>query len=114
MSKTLLHLETLIGKKVHDPSGKCAGRIEEVRAHRSEDGRCIIDDFLLGRGALLTRLSVVNVAGFATGLLGSHGHRHPTHRVPWHQLDLSDRHHPRVTVPVDQLEEFPNTPDPSL
>jgi hypothetical protein len=35
--------------------------------------------------------------------LDAHGY-HPTHRVPWHQMDLSDPAHPRLLVPAGQLE----------
>ena len=105
MAHRLIHLETLLGKKVHDPNGQCAGRIEEVRAHRTDDGRCVIDDFLLGRGGLLTRLSVPNLAGLFTHWLGSHAHRPATHRVPCDQLDLSDPKRPRLKCPADALQE---------
>jgi sporulation protein YlmC with PRC-barrel domain len=48
-------LSDLIGRPVCDSSGRRLGRAFEVRAHW-EDGRVVIDELLLGRGALLKRL----------------------------------------------------------
>jgi hypothetical protein len=105
MARRIVHLETLIGKKVYDPAGKCAGRIEEVRAHQTADGHCVLDDFLLGRGALLTRLSVPNLAGLFVHWLGSYASREATHCVPWDQLDLSDVRRPWLKCPAEELEQ---------
>ena len=106
MAHRIVHLETLLGKKVYDAAGQVAGRIEEVRAHQTIDGCCVVDDFLLGRGALLTRLSVPNLAGVFTHWLGSYAARQATHCVPWDQLDFSDVRRPRLKCMADELKRL--------
>jgi sporulation protein YlmC with PRC-barrel domain len=48
-------LSDLLGKPVCDGSGRRLGRAFEVRAHW-EDGGIVVDELLVGRGALLKRL----------------------------------------------------------
>jgi sporulation protein YlmC with PRC-barrel domain len=48
-------LSELIGRPVCDSSGRRLGRTFEVRAHW-QDGGIVIDELLVGRGALLKRL----------------------------------------------------------
>jgi sporulation protein YlmC with PRC-barrel domain len=48
-------LSDLIGKPVYDGSGRKLGRAFEVRAHWEEE-TVVIDELLVGRGALLKRL----------------------------------------------------------
>jgi sporulation protein YlmC with PRC-barrel domain len=48
-------LSVLIGRQVHDQSGRKLGRVWEVRAHW--EGRTVVfDELLVGRGAMLKRL----------------------------------------------------------
>ena len=104
MKRKRIHLERLVGRKVLDVNGKSAGHIEEVRARHSER-QLVIQDYLLGRGALRQRLSIAGVSTFALSLLGGH-RRHSTHRVPWDKMDLSDPDHPRLTCRAEELEEL--------
>jgi sporulation protein YlmC with PRC-barrel domain len=46
----------LIGARVHDTGGRKLGRVHELRAHREGDGTVVVDQLLLGAGALRTRL----------------------------------------------------------
>jgi sporulation protein YlmC with PRC-barrel domain len=55
LSREPFALSELIGKPVHDGSGRRLGRAFEVRAHW-EGETVVIDELLLGRGALLKRL----------------------------------------------------------
>jgi hypothetical protein len=102
MKRARLHLERLLGRKVYDPAGKCAGRIEEVLVERRGD-EWLVTEYLLGMEGLLHRLSVAGAAAALVRLLGGVGNP-SSHRVPWAQMDLSDPEHPRVTCPADQLE----------
>ncbi|HET7601746.1 MAG TPA: hypothetical protein VFK36_01930 [Gemmatimonadales bacterium] len=86
MSAGEVHLERLIGRKVHDANGKPVGRIEDVLAERV-DLECVVQEFHLGPYAMLERLSV----RFNRILLGRT--RDPI-RVRWDCLDLSDVEHP--------------------
>ena len=99
-----IHLGRLLGRKVCDPSGKSAGRIEEVHAHESQDGQCVIDEYMLGEHALMERLSFSGAAALFVDQLGG---RRPnvSHKVPWDKMDLSDPMHPKIRCRVDELEE---------
>jgi hypothetical protein len=88
---TQVQLELLLGRKVLDPSGRLAGRIEEVRAHVAGD-HCLVDEYHLGPAAWLERLS-------ARVLSRQHGRR-----VPWDKLDVADPEHPRLLCPVEELQ----------
>jgi sporulation protein YlmC with PRC-barrel domain len=86
----VLRVELLIGTPVLSIDGKRVGRIEEVRA--GDGGE--VAEFLLGRGALLERLSAV-------GLF----HRKKNgYRVRWDQMDWSDRKRPRLNCDQSEIE----------
>jgi hypothetical protein len=104
MKPSRLHLELLLGRQVHDVSGKPAGRIEEVRA-RAEAGECVIEEYLLGRGGLLERLSVAHVLSAVVSLLGGYGTA-AAYRVPWDQMDLTDPTRPRLKCSAENLEQL--------
>jgi sporulation protein YlmC with PRC-barrel domain len=55
LSREPFALSELIGRPVCDSSGRRLGRTFEVRAHW-QDGGIVIDELLIGRGALLKRL----------------------------------------------------------
>lgn len=56
LSREPFALSELIGKPVYDGSGRRLGRAFEVRAHWEDEERIVVDEILLGRGALLKRL----------------------------------------------------------
>jgi hypothetical protein len=88
-----VHLEDFLGHAVCDPDGRRVGHIEEVRAVRRGD-RYEVVEYLLGVGALITRLSIVR------RLLG----RKPRTLVAsWDQMDISNPDRPRLTCPADRL-----------
>jgi hypothetical protein len=91
-----VRVQELIGRRVRDPNGKVAGRIESIRATwRGEE--CLVEEFDLGTAALLSRLGVT-----AGALVGWPARREPM-RVPWQQLDLSDPETPRLRCAVEEL-----------
>jgi sporulation protein YlmC with PRC-barrel domain len=55
LSREPFALSDLIGRPVCDSSGRRLGRAFELRAHWEGD-RIVIDELLVGRGALLKRL----------------------------------------------------------
>ena len=55
LSREPFALSDLIGRPVCDSSGRRLGRAFEVRAHWT-GGRIVIDELLVGHGALLKRL----------------------------------------------------------
>jgi len=56
LSEAPFALSDLIGKPVRDSSGRRLGRAFEVRAHWEGGDRIVIDEVLVGRGALAKRL----------------------------------------------------------
>lgn len=101
MNAEPLAVEHLLSRKVLDPSGKSAGRIEEIHATPAE-GALLVYQYDLGPAALLERLAV-GLRGFP--LLRKLGLA-PNHRgrcVPWEKMDLSDPDHPRITCPREEL-----------
>lgn len=94
-------LERLLSRKVRDPSGKSAGRIEEIRATPAEDA-LLVYQYDLGPAALLERLAMGLRAFPLLRKLGV-GPEHRGRCVPWEKMDLSDPHHPRITCPREEL-----------
>ena len=99
MSATEIHLELLLGRKVHDTRGRPVGRIEEVTAARA-DLDCVVEEFHLGPHALVERLSLPLIRLFR-------GPGHRVRRVPCDRLDLSDPMRPRLTCPLEDLPVEP-------
>src|SRR5437763_5696675 len=97
-----VRLQHLLGKKVTDPSGRSAGRIEELRAVR-EAGECYVEQYVLGRRGMLERLSVAHVSLWILGWFGAR-RAAGWHRVPWHQMDLSDPARPKLKCSLKDLE----------
>ncbi len=91
-----VHVELLLGKRVHDPNGRNAGRILEIMA-RKDGAHCFVTEYLLGSGGLLTRLGISSAH-----LVGLPVRSEPK-RIPWQQMDLSDPDHPRLRVPIEEL-----------
>ncbi len=102
MKHRTVYLDTFLGKKVYDPAGQCAGRIEEVVA-RTEHGQCIVEEFHLGGVGLLQRLSIAHFAERLIAPLGATGRR-ASHSASWEQMDLSDAKHPRLRCAISELK----------
>jgi hypothetical protein len=88
-----VRVEDLLGRRVRAGNGRIVGRLEEVRAEQRGD-EYEVTEYLLGPGALLERLSLVN------RLL----RRTPRTLVArWDQLDITNPSHPRLTCAVTDL-----------
>jgi len=94
-----VHLELLLGRKVHDVEGRAVGRLEDVAVERV-DLACEVLEFHVGPHALLERLSLRAVRLFR-------GRSHGVRRIPWDRLDLSDPRRPRLTCRMEDLPEHP-------
>lgn len=103
MANRELHIERLLGCKVFDSTGKRIGRIEEVVAARQGD-EWVVQEYWVGSGALLHRLSARGAARALLGLCGIKGDR--GYKVPWDKLELSHTKHLRVDCARDELERL--------
>jgi sporulation protein YlmC with PRC-barrel domain len=56
LSREMLAFSDLIGRPVGDQAGRLLGRVFEVKAHLAADGSVVLDELLVGRGALWRRL----------------------------------------------------------
>jgi hypothetical protein len=101
VARNEIHLELLLGRRVIDPDGEVAGRIEEVRASQHGE-ELLVDEYLLGPHALMERLSA-SIASFP--ILGSLSRKRRPVKVPWERLDLSDPEHPRLLCTLDELKK---------
>ena len=101
MATRRISLELLLDKAVTDPTGRGAGRIEEIRA-RKDGEEIIVESFHLGPEALLERLAapVFRLSPFRA--LGLHRRAHGR-RARWDQMDLSDPDKPVLRCSVDEL-----------
>ncbi|HET7550160.1 MAG TPA: hypothetical protein VFK04_02655 [Gemmatimonadaceae bacterium] len=95
-------VEHLLSRKVHDPSGRSAGRIEEIRTTPSEDA-LLVYQYDLGPAALLERLAV-GLRRFPLLRKIGVGPERSGRCVPWDKMDLSDPRHPRITCPREELQ----------
>ncbi len=101
MSGKSIAVESLLSRKVRDPAGSSAGRIEEIRATPSEAG-LLVYQYDLGPAALLERLALgLRAFPFLRKLRLAPEHRGRC--VPWEKMDLSDPHHPRITCQREEL-----------
>lgn len=87
MTSTRFYLQDLLGRLVHDESGKPVGRIFDVRAEENDNGDLEVVEYLLGTAAMMERvgLSLLSIVG---------ARRIEPRRIAWEQLDLSDVEHP--------------------
>jgi hypothetical protein len=91
-----LRLEELLGRRVHDASGRVVGRLEEFRATRNGDA-WEVTEFDIGREALLERLAIRHFGWVP-------GQRPAGYRARWDQIDLTDPDQPRLTCGVEELQ----------
>jgi sporulation protein YlmC with PRC-barrel domain len=103
MANRELHIERLLGSKVFDSEGKCAGRLEEVIAERQGD-EWVVQEYWVGRNALLHRFSAIGVGRALLGFFGAK--ENAGYKVPWNKLDLSNPRHLRLDCACHELEEL--------
>jgi sporulation protein YlmC with PRC-barrel domain len=101
MSKTEVHVELLLGRRVFALNGRSIGRIEEIRAEIDTRHSCFVTEFLVGKYAFLERLSALSIG---RAILQTLGARHEEGwRIPWDMLDLTDVERPRLLCKVNEL-----------
>jgi hypothetical protein len=95
-----LHVEHLIGRRVHDADGKSVGRIHEL-CIETVDGESVVTELHFGPAAILER-----IAGFVIQLpflsLLPRGPR--LRRARWEDVDFSDPRHPKLRVSRESLD----------
>lgn len=101
-----VHLEHLLGRHVFDSEGKSVGRVEEVIAEQEGD-EWVVREYLVGRNALLHRLSVRDLGRALLGFFGAK--ENAGYRVPWDKLDLTDPQKPRLNCATHALEPLSNS-----
>ncbi|HKR00927.1 MAG TPA: PRC-barrel domain-containing protein, partial [Pyrinomonadaceae bacterium] len=98
-----IHIERLLGRKVFDSEGERIGRLEEVIFAR-KDGEWVVEEYWVGSGALLHRLSVRGAARALLGLCGIKGDS--GYKVPWDKIDLSHPKRLRLDCARHELEKL--------
>jgi sporulation protein YlmC with PRC-barrel domain len=101
MKMQKIHVELLVGRRVRARNGHVVGRLEEIRAHQQGRG-WYVEEFLIGKYALLERLAGSTMARSLLTLLGR-GSKQSSYRIPWDKLDLSDPKRPRLVCEVGEL-----------
>ena len=91
-----IRVQDLVGRRVHDVNGKLAGRVGEIVAERI-GADCHVIEYHVGSAAFLSRLGMT-----AGRLVGLHPHLKLI-RVPWHQMDVTDPHNPRLRCGIEEL-----------
>ncbi len=97
-----VHIETILGKQVHDADGKPVGHIEEIRVQK-DGGDWVVAEYHVGTIALLERFAAMTVADPVWRRLFSHDGT-GGYVIPWDKLDLSDPLHPRLLGRKDELK----------
>jgi sporulation protein YlmC with PRC-barrel domain len=94
-----IHVERLLGRRVHDSEGRMIGRLEEIVAD-VVDNETVVTEYHVGPAAFWER-----VGGFAVQLpfLGWLPVERRIYRIPWNVMDVSDPDRPRANAPVTSL-----------
>jgi hypothetical protein len=104
MKRPFIQLQDLIGRRVIDANGQPAGRIEEIVARRVGKDY-LVEEFHLGKRALVERLSVASLSLAFLRFFGAR--RHPaSNSARWEQMDLSDPLHPKLRSTREHLKEL--------
>ncbi len=101
MANCEVHLERVLGRHVLDSEGKSVGLVEEVIAEQ-EGNEWVVREYLIGRNALLYRLSVRDLGRALLGFFSAK--ENAGYRVPWDKLDLTDPQKPRLNCASHELE----------
>lgn len=101
---TEVHLELLLGRRVHDVDGTYVGRIEEVVALDDGEGGFEVRAFLVGHQAIAERFGSGRLTRALLRLL-TRGRSHTGCVVPWEAMDLGDPARPRCTRRRAELDE---------
>jgi hypothetical protein len=80
------HVELVLGHKVFDSNDELIGRLEEFVAVKQGD-EWVVEEFWVGSGALLHRLSAKGAGRAMLCLFGAE--EQEAYKVPWDKIDLS-------------------------
>jgi sporulation protein YlmC with PRC-barrel domain len=94
-------VELLIGRKVCDVNGEKVGRIEEILVERQDNG-LLVESFLVGASALISRLSAWTLVRPLKQSLKAR-HVYSAYEIPWQDLDLSDPKRPKLRTAKKDL-----------
>ncbi len=97
-----LRLYEILGNKVHDADGKYAGALEEIEVERGDES-CAVKSYLVEHRGVIDRITAWALADSLRKAIPVREKSRP-YRVPWELMDLSDPHHPRITVPQSELK----------
>ena len=100
MRRQEIHLELLLGNQVYALNGRAIGRVEEVCAELDQ-GAASVNEFLVGKYAILERLSAWEIGRAVLGLFGPL--LKSGYRIRWDQIDFTDPEHPKLTCQVSEL-----------
>ena len=95
--KSEVRLDRLLGRAVLAGNNQPIGLLEEFRAEM-RGAQCVVTGYVIGPAGWLERMDLRARLLFA-----------PTERgyfARWDQLDISDENHPRLTVPVAELQKI--------
>lgn len=106
MESRELHLELLLGRRVHDTNGKFVGRIEEVRAEQQGE-EWVIQEYLVGSAAILERLNAWKVGLNLLHMLGAYKLQ-GGYQIPWDKLNLTNPEQPQLACTLDELVGLSN------
>ncbi len=95
-----LHVEHLIGRRVHDVDGKSVGRVHELCVE-NVDGEWVVTELHFGPAAIFERMAgfVIQLPFFSLIPRGP-----KIRRARWQDLDLSDPRHPKLRVTRESLD----------
>jgi hypothetical protein len=85
----------LVGRRVHDVSGRSVGRLADILAHKEND-EIVVTGYYVGPHSWIERFAIHGLGLRLRNIAWRY-------RVKWDQLDLSDPRHPRLTCRADEL-----------
>jgi sporulation protein YlmC with PRC-barrel domain len=103
MANREFHIELMLGRKVFDSNNELIGRLEEAVAVKQGD-EWVVEEFWVGSGALLHRLSARGAGRAMLCLFGAK--ETEAYKVPWDKIDLSHQKRLRVSCARHELERL--------
>ncbi|HEV7859208.1 MAG TPA: hypothetical protein VGO91_11370 [Pyrinomonadaceae bacterium] len=104
MADKEIYLELLIGRRVLGVTGQTIGWLEEIRAE-VQGGECVVQEYHVGRYAMLERLSAWSIGRALLHLFGARKSG-GGYKVPWDKMDLTDARKPRLLCALKELEKL--------
>lgn len=98
---TEIHLELLLGMKVHDLNGQPIARLEEIKAEAADEDFFVVE-YHLGALGFLERVSATTIGNVMLRLFGFE-QRSTGYIVPWDKLDVGNSGQLKLRCTVDEL-----------